>query len=506
MAQSIEQIGKYQIVRRLGGGGMAEVFSARLLGVEGFARPVALKRVLPGYAQDGAFASMFIQEAQLSARFHHPNVVSVVDFDRDPEHGLFLAMELVEGRDLNDLMHTGLLPIPLVIYLVAEVLRGLGYAHNLPPDDSGVRGVVHRDVSPHNVLLSWEGEVKVSDFGIAKARGAATSASASLMIKGKPAYMSPEQANGAKLDGRSDLFAVGVMLWEMLVGRPLFAGSGTMQEMFAALFFKQIPAPHQERAEVPEDLSAVTLRLLARPREQRYATAEDAVDALLSCAAASRSGRAELISVLAERFPGQSPRGPSRQLAAVMGTPTPETVAIATAPTRVADRTAPSSRAEAAAPKARRLRLFGAFAAASLLAAVLTLGGARLLAARGEAPAAPPAPPAPLTSERPAPPPLTPTPTVERAIQASSPPPTDAALGPPSSKPTRAPSTEPTAPGAVRLRRGSGRPSSGAKTGGELATTPGRPKPPEPKALGEPAITKPRQLTEAPNLLEGSEP
>ena len=215
-------IGKYQVERPLGGGGMAEVFLARVHGAAGFSRRVAIKRILPGYSDHATFASLFVSEAQLSSQLTHPNIVSVLDFEHDAEHGLFLVMELVEGKDLSKLLETGTLPTSLVIYLVAEVLRGLGYAHNLPAGDSELRGVIHRDVSPHNVLLSWEGAVKVADFGIAKSR-AASNASASVVLKGKVNYMSPEQANSEPLDGRSDLFAVGVMLWEMLVGQSLFS-------------------------------------------------------------------------------------------------------------------------------------------------------------------------------------------------------------------------------------------------------------------------------------------
>src|SRR5450432_2469948 len=170
--------GKYRVETRLGGGGMAEVFLGAMVGAEGFSRKVAIKRVLPGFSDNPAFAQMFVAEAQITARLQHPNIVSVVDFDRDAEGCLFLVMELVEGRDLDALASTGLLPAPLVVYLITEVLRGLGYAHDLPASDSNIRGIVHRDVSPHNVLLSWDGAIKVSDFGIAKARSAsATTAS-----------------------------------------------------------------------------------------------------------------------------------------------------------------------------------------------------------------------------------------------------------------------------------------------------------------------------------------
>jgi len=297
-------LGKYRLDHRLGGGGMAEVFIGSMLGAEGFSRRVAIKRVLPGYSDNPAFAQMFISEAQISSRLAHPNIVSVLDFDRDPEGRLFLVMELVEGKDLDALAASGPLPIPVVIFAITEVLRGLGHAHDLPTS-AGMRGIVHRDVSPHNVLLSWDGAVKVSDFGIAKARNA-SEATASVFIKGKPAYMSPEQANGQPLDGRSDLFAVGVMLWEMLVGQRLFVGADTMSTL-AAVLFGQIPRPRSLRPDIPADLERVTMKLLERDLPARYPTAEDAIDDLLACEQASKSGREQLIRVLAERYPQEAP-------------------------------------------------------------------------------------------------------------------------------------------------------------------------------------------------------
>src|ERR1044071_7434328 len=137
--------GKYRLDTRLGGGGMAEVFIGSTMGAEGFSRRVAIKRVPPGYSDNDAFAKMFVDEAQISSQLVHPNIVSVLDFDRDAENRLFLVMELVEGKDLGALVSTGLLPFPVVIYAVAEILRGLGYAHDLP-GGTHVRGVVHRDI------------------------------------------------------------------------------------------------------------------------------------------------------------------------------------------------------------------------------------------------------------------------------------------------------------------------------------------------------------------------
>lgn len=283
---------------------MAEVFIGSMLGAEGFSRRVAIKRVLPGYSDNPSFAQMFVSEAQISSQLSHPNIVSVLDFDRDAENRLFLVMELVEGKDLDALAATGPLPFPVVIFTITEVLRGLGHAHDLPTN-TGMRGIVHRDVSPHNVLLSWDGAVKVSDFGIAKARNA-SEATASVFIKGKPAYMSPEQANGKPLDGRSDLFAVGIMLWEMLAGQRLFIGADTMSTL-AAVLFGQIPRPRSIRPDIPADLERVTMKLLERDLPARYGSAEEAIDDLQACDQAPKNGREQLIRVLAERFPQDAP-------------------------------------------------------------------------------------------------------------------------------------------------------------------------------------------------------
>ncbi|HEY5946159.1 MAG TPA: serine/threonine-protein kinase [Kofleriaceae bacterium] len=310
--------GKYRLDTRLGGGGMAEVFLGSMLGAEGFSRRVAIKRVLPGFSDNPSFAQMFVAEAQISSRLQHPNIVSVLDFDRDADGRLFLVMELVDGRDLDALCASGSLPYPVIIYVISEVLRGLGHAHDLPSSVE-MRGIVHRDVSPHNVLLSWEGAVKVSDFGIAKARQA-SEATGSVFIKGKPAYMSPEQANGQPLDGRSDLFAVGVMLWEMLTGRRLFVGEDTRATL-AAVLFGQIPRPRVVRSDVPKDLEKVAMKLLERDLPARYATAEQAIHDLLECKDAPKNGREQLIRILAERFPHNAPVRDSALRSRGAGTP-----------------------------------------------------------------------------------------------------------------------------------------------------------------------------------------
>ncbi|HWO25782.1 MAG TPA: serine/threonine-protein kinase [Kofleriaceae bacterium] len=293
---------RYELGPLLGTGGTAEVFQGTVIGAEGFARPVAIKRVLAVHSGEPRFAAMFIEEARIASQLSHPNVVSVLDFDRDSEGRLFLVMELVAGKDLAALCRAKRPPPSISIFLASEILRGLGYAHELP-HACGVRGYVHRDVSPHNVLVSWEGAVKVSDFGIAKALerpGGVRSGS----VNGKPAYMSPEQVNGEALDGRSDLFSVGVILWELLAGTKLFAGG--VRETFARILFNDIPRPSRLATGVPLDLEAVAMRLLARDREGRYPTAEAAIEALARCAANPRNGRSELVRWMARQFPAEA--------------------------------------------------------------------------------------------------------------------------------------------------------------------------------------------------------
>ncbi len=291
---------KYKIVEKLGAGGMAEVFSADAQGEAGFSRRVALKRVLAGFSEQPQFAAMFIAEARLASAMNHPNVVAVLDFAKGDDGRLFLVMEYIHGRDLSAVLEAGPLSPPLIIYLLVEMLRGLGYAHDFADPDGTVRGLVHRDVSPHNVMVSYEGAVKLNDFGLAKAKSASGNAR-SATAKGKVSYMSPEQANGDSIDGRSDLFAVGVMLWEMLAHESLFVG--TPSECIAQLMFKEIPPPSSKRSRVPADLERIAMRLLERDRANRYPTAEAVVDDLLRCRDAARDARGDLARLLAQRFP-----------------------------------------------------------------------------------------------------------------------------------------------------------------------------------------------------------
>ncbi|HET9037469.1 MAG TPA: serine/threonine-protein kinase, partial [Myxococcaceae bacterium] len=214
-------IGKYVVRRKLAEGGMAEIYLAAALGPEGFEKDVVIKRVRPGLAGDPEFVRMFIAEARVASRLNHANLVHIFDFDKH-EDTYYLAMEYVRGHSLWELrrrrQERGVaIPPMLVAQIGMEVARGLAYAHRLT-DGGHSLNLVHRDVTPHNVLLSFDGAVKLTDFGIAKAGGRATTSG---MLKGKFAYMSPEQARGDALDARTDVFALGVTLWELLTGARL---------------------------------------------------------------------------------------------------------------------------------------------------------------------------------------------------------------------------------------------------------------------------------------------
>ncbi|MBL0194275.1 MAG: serine/threonine protein kinase [Myxococcales bacterium] len=216
-----EKLAQYDVLRRLGAGGMAEVFLARKSGAEGTSKIVVVKRILPSFGASRRFRTMFIDEAQLATRLNHPNVVQVYDFSNEGAEGHILAMEYVEGPDFGMIVAAARaagvrLPPWVSAYVIAEVAKGLHYAHEKKDDGGASLEIVHRDVSPQNVLLSYDGSVKIADFGIASARFLQDEQG---VIKGKYGYMSPEQARGERVDRRSDLYSLGVILWECLSGR-----------------------------------------------------------------------------------------------------------------------------------------------------------------------------------------------------------------------------------------------------------------------------------------------
>ena len=267
-----QAFGRYILTQKIAIGGMAEIFRAKSLGAEGFEKVVVIKRILPHFSEDEGFVTMFKDEARVAAHLSHANVVQIFDFDE--ADGLFyIAMEYVEGEDLKRVLDQGAkkgqpLSIAQAVHIIIEAALGLHYAHTRLVDGEPLH-VVHRDVSPHNIMISFSGEVKIMDFGIAKAASRSTKTRVGT-VKGKCAYMSPEQARGKPLDGRSDLFALGVCLWEMLTGKRLFVGESDFETLNNVLK-AEVPAPSNLNPDVPKELDAIVLKALARDRDNRQA-------------------------------------------------------------------------------------------------------------------------------------------------------------------------------------------------------------------------------------------
>ncbi len=270
----METFGKYSLIRKIGTGGMAEVYLARTQVAQGLAKTLVVKTILPGYGRSRHFVSMFIDEAKIALGLNHPNIAQVFDFGAVGDT-YYLAMEHVEGMDLLALLQVAAkakrrLPYGISAYAAQQIAKGLDYAHRKVDDYGQPLGIVHRDISPQNVLLSWDGAVKIVDFGIARARHVHEEDG---VIKGKFAYMSPEQARGEPVDCRSDVFALGIVLYEMVCARPLFHGKG--KDALEMVKSGHIPRPRDFAPELPESLERIMLKALSFNRTARYATARD---------------------------------------------------------------------------------------------------------------------------------------------------------------------------------------------------------------------------------------
>ncbi|WP_437590088.1 serine/threonine-protein kinase [Sorangium sp. So ce1000] len=308
-----ETFGRYRLLERLGEGGMAEVFKAKSFGVEGFEKVLVIKRILPKLAEQGRFVDMFVHEAKLAVRLSHANIVQVFDLGRvDHPNGdptsYFIAMEYVPGLDLATLLarcRRAKRPIPLgmAVFMTAEIAKALDHAHRRRDEQSRPLGIVHRDISPQNILLSWEGEVKVTDFGIAKATQSMTDEEVGEnragRIRGKLAYMSPEQSRAGAIDGRSDLFSLGTVLYEMLAGSNPFAAP-TSFEIMRRLQASEYPPLELVRPDVPRSLVDVVSTMLAKNAEDRFPDAGRLHEALLGFfyATAERFGANDLAEFL----------------------------------------------------------------------------------------------------------------------------------------------------------------------------------------------------------------
>jgi serine/threonine protein kinase len=275
-ARSRVRVGRYQVLHPLGMGGMAEVLKARATGPGGFERTVVIKRILRDHSGEEEFLRMFTDEAKIMGMLHHPNVVQVYDFGADADGSLFLALEYVDGpavsRILRMLRTAGRpMPVAVAAYIAREVCRALDYVHNLTGPDGKPLSVIHRDVTPSNIMFTSTGGVKLLDFGVAK-YAAARQATKDGTVKGKPAYLAPEQLEGKPFDGRVDVFALGVVLHEMLSLEHLFAGDSDLATM-KKILEREIPIPSQTRRDVPPELDRIVMRALERDPVRRTSSA-----------------------------------------------------------------------------------------------------------------------------------------------------------------------------------------------------------------------------------------
>lgn len=313
----LPRLGRYQVLNKLAQGGMAEIFLAKAIGVMGFERLVAIKLIHSQLTRDAEFVKMFIDEARIAMHLQHRNIVQVFDLDRAGDT-YFIAMEYVHGCNLYDVYERiaqkgRWVDLPLALYIVAEVSKGLHFAHTRTGADGRPLGIIHRDISPQNVLLSFEGEVKITDFGIAKAAERLHVTTPGI-VKGKYAYMAPEILKEKGVDGRADVFAAGVLLYELLVGENPFAGATPVQTIENVLQ-KVVPTPSQRGAMVSRELDQIAMTALAKDPNERFRSAAELAEALtehgLNLTTARRdiaSGDATVSALLHELFPEKARR------------------------------------------------------------------------------------------------------------------------------------------------------------------------------------------------------
>jgi len=309
--------GKYYLLDRVNTGGMAEVFRAKAFGVEGFERIVAVKRILPSIAADTDFITMFIDEAKLAVQLNHANIAQIFDLGKVREN-YFIALEYVHGKDLRavfDLVRKRSLrvPVELACYVMMKICEGLDYAHR--KRDSGGRELelIHRDVSPQNMLISFDGDVKLIDFGIAKAAGK-SSRTRTGILKGKFGYLSPEQVRGEVIDQRSDIFGIGIVLYELLTGERLFVGDSDFSTIEKVRSVEIVP-PRELNTAIPRSLERAVMRALSRDRDTRYQSALELHDELQTvlherARRGQTFGRKELSAWMVQHFPEDAARDP----------------------------------------------------------------------------------------------------------------------------------------------------------------------------------------------------
>jgi serine/threonine protein kinase len=299
------RIGRYEVVERIGVGGMAEAFRARAHGPGGYQRELIIKRILPHLADSEDFVRGFVDEAKILGMLNHPNIVGVYDFGVDQDDRHYLALEYLDGAPLVDILvrlteEETLMPLGVAAFIAREVCHGLSAAHTLTDLDGNRLNIVHRDVTPSNIMTTRSGAVKLLDFGVARV-GFHGQVSQHGYIKGKAGYLAPEQVRGEPIDARVDLFALGVVLYEMLCLEHLFhVDDQSMASAIYRILEMPIPRPSARRKEVPPALENVVLKALTRDRDQRYATAAEMARDLDSVVADSGLRPADMASFFAQ--------------------------------------------------------------------------------------------------------------------------------------------------------------------------------------------------------------
>ncbi|MBS1961062.1 MAG: serine/threonine protein kinase [Bdellovibrionales bacterium] len=279
-SEVLKKFGRYFLLDLIAQGGMAEIYRARLAAKDGAGRLVVVKRIQAGFGGNNEFLQMFKSEIKVTMGFNHQNIVQVYDFGEEQAQP-FITMELVDGKNLRQLLNRfrelgQTFPVELAAHIIEQAAAGLHYAHTYKDKISGdALNVVHRDISPQNILISYEGSVKIIDFGIAKATTNSEHTRAGV-IKGKPSYLAPEQISGETLDGRTDLFALGTVFWELLVGKKLFAGDNDLAVLkMIESCTSTVRPPSELNPNVPKELDAIVMKLLAKTPEKRYHTGEE---------------------------------------------------------------------------------------------------------------------------------------------------------------------------------------------------------------------------------------
>jgi serine/threonine-protein kinase len=344
-------IGRYALYDEIAAGGMATVHLGRLIGPVGFSRTVAIKRLHPQFAKDPEFVAMFLDEARLAARIRHPNVVPTLDVVA-LDHELFLVMEYVQGESLSRIVRASMkqdpsTPLPLVTTIMAGVLHGLHAAHEAKTEQGEALSIVHRDVSPQNVLVGIDGVPRVLDFGVAKAAHRAH-ATREGQVKGKIAYMAPEQLRSDHVDRRCDVYAASVVLWEAVTRKRLYQAD-TDARVMAMVLFEDPPAPSTLVPGINPELERIILRGLARDRDQRYATAREMALDLENCLPLAS---ASAIGGWVERLAGDTLGARARRVATIESSTSLPQIQLPAMPSAPVPASAPIAASAQGAPSA----------------------------------------------------------------------------------------------------------------------------------------------------------